>query len=219
MEINSVAILSDDLRTFIQSGNYEPYVLALMNRSMVVFPGQYDRNTDQFNNQSDFYDVQTFEKYEAKLPFDKKEGKLICSNQGSFKAWLEFMMDEEAEFGEKIIQERGKYSVDSLRLYKTLEKRLNDVREDENAVILFPYPMVLDMQGDGGFNFLHNCSDCLSAVFDELTRKGIVAGRKVFVIYPSADNKMVLRCMNNNKREYIFAPELNKVFSYSFSLK
>ena len=139
MEINSVAILSDDLRTFIQSGNYEPYVLALMNRSKVVFPGQYDRNTDQFNNQSDFYDVQTFEKYEAKLPFDKKEGKM-CSNQGSFKAWLEFMMDEEAEFGEKIIQERGKYSVDSLRLYKTLEKRLNDVREDENAVILFRTP-------------------------------------------------------------------------------
>ena len=120
MEINSVATLSDDLRKFIQSGNYEPYILDLMNRSSVIFPGQYERNTDQSDNQSDFYDVQTLEKYEAKLPFDKKEGKLICSNQGSFKEWLKFMMDEEAEFGEKMILERGKHSIDTLRLYKTL---------------------------------------------------------------------------------------------------
>ena len=67
MEVNSVATLSDELRMFVQSGNYEPYILDLMNRSNVIFPGQYDRNTDQSNNQSDFYDVQTLEKYEANL--------------------------------------------------------------------------------------------------------------------------------------------------------
>ena len=218
MEVQKIATLSDELKSFIQSGNYEPYILDLMNRSKVIFPGQYAKNEDQSNNQCDFYDVQTCEKYEAKLPFDKKEGNLICSDQGSFKKWLEFMMDEEAEFGEKIILKRGKYSVDSLRLYKTMEKRLKTVQEDENAVILFPYPISLDLEGDDGLNLLHFCGDILSSIFGKLKDNGVVGSRKVYVIYPSADGKMVLRCLNTNRREYLMAEDLSKVFAYSFSL-
>ena len=148
----------------------------------------------------------------------KKEGELICSNHGSFKAWLEFMMEEEAEFGEKIILERGKYTVDSLTLYKTMEKRLKTVKEDENAIILFPYPMVLDMQSDGELNMLHFCGDMFSSIFEELRKNGIVGNRQIYTIYPSADNKMVLRCLNTNQREYIVSEEMSKVFAYSFSL-
>ena len=218
MEVQKIAALSDELKSFIQSGNYEPYILNLMNRSEVIFPGQYVKNEDQSCNQCDFYDVETYEKFEAKLPFDKKEGKLICSNQGSLREWLKYMLDEEAEFGEKIILERGKHSVDSLRLYRTMEKRLKTVQENENAVILFPYPITLDMEGDGGLNLLHFCSDILSSIFGKLKENGVVGNRKVYVIYPSADNKMVLRCLNSNQREYLLAEELNKVFAYSFSL-
>lgn len=218
MKMQKIATLSDDLREFVQSGRYEKYILELMNRSKVIFPGQYLRNENQSCNQCDFYEVETLEKFEAKLPFDKKEGKLICSNQGSFQAWLEFMMDEEAEFSEKIILERGKHSVADLRLYKTMEKRLLTVEQDENPVILFPYPITLDMEGDGGLNLLHFCSDILSAIFNELKKNGVVGNRKVFVIYPSADQKLVLRCMNTNQREYLSPEALNEVFSYSFTL-
>lgn len=218
MEIKKIATLSDDLKTFVQSGNYELYILELMNRSKVIFPGNYKRNLTQSENQCDFYDDKTGEKFEAKLPFDKKEGELICSNHGSLKAWLEFMMDEEAEFGEKIIIERGKHTVDSLTLYKTMEKRLKTVKEDENAIILFPYPMVLDMQGDGGLNLLHFCGDMFSSIFDELMKKGVVGNRQIYTIYPSADNKMVLRCLNTNQREYIVSEGMSKIFAYSFSL-
>lgn len=166
MEVKKIATLSDDLKRFVQSGNYEPHILKLMNRSKVIFPGHYERNLEQSENQCDFYDVKTGEKFEAKLPFDKKEGELICSNHGSLKAWLEFMMDEEAEFGEKIIMERGKHRLDSLKLYKTLRKRLESVQKDENAVILFPYPITLDMEGNGEVNLLHCCSDILSSGSD-----------------------------------------------------
>lgn len=218
MEVKKIATLSDDLKRFVQSGNYEPHILKLMNRSKVIFPGHYERNLEQSENQCDFYDVKTGEKFEAKLPFDKKEGELICSNHGSLKAWLEFMMDEEAEFGEKIIMERGKHRLDSLKLYKTLRKRLESVQKDENAVILFPYPITLDMEGNGEVNLLHCCSDILSSIYCELVKNSVVGLRKVFAIYPSADNKIVLRCLNTNQREFLVCRELNDVFAYSFSL-
>ena len=51
MEVQKIATLSDELKSFIQSGNYEPYILDLMNRSKVIFPGQYAKNEDQSNNQ------------------------------------------------------------------------------------------------------------------------------------------------------------------------
>ena len=218
MEMRQVATLSDKLKTFIQSGNYEPYILTLMNQSKLVFPSQYAANKEQAHSQCDFYDIQTSEKYEAKLPFDKKEGQLICSNNADLKNWLEFMMDEESEFSDRIIQERGKYRIDRLRLYKTLEKRLKTVQDDENAIILFPYPITLDVEGDGGLNFLHFCGDILSSIFGELMHNGVVGKRKVYVIYPSMDDKIVLRCLNTDQREYLFSEELNGVFTYSFSL-
>lgn len=52
--IQKIATLSDELKSFIQSGNYEPYILELMNRSKVIFLGQYAKNEDQSNNQCDF---------------------------------------------------------------------------------------------------------------------------------------------------------------------
>lgn len=218
MEMRQVATLSGELKTFIQSGNYEPYILALMNESKSVFPGQYMHNENQSRSQCDFYDIRTSEKYEAKLPFDKKEGQLICSNNANLKEWLEFMLDEESEFCDRIIRERGKYRIDDLRLYKTVEKRLKTVQEDENAIILFPYPITLDMEGNGDLNLLHFCGDILSSIFGELVRNGVVGNRKVYVIYPSMDDKIVLRCLNTNQREYLVSNELSRVFSYSVSL-
>lgn len=218
METRQVATLSDELKTFIQSGNYEPYILALMNESKSVFPGQYVHNDNQSRSQCDFYDIRTAEKYEAKLPFDKKEGQLICSNNANLKEWLEFMLDEESEFSDRIIRERGKYRIDDLRLYKTVEKRLKTVQEDENAIILFLYPITPDMEGNGDLNLLHFCGDILSSIFGELVRNGVVGTRRIYVIYPSMDDKVVLRCLNTNQREYLVSKELSRVFSYSFLL-
>lgn len=214
--IRQVATLSDELKSFIQSGNYEPYLLELMNQSTLIFPGQYVSNEDQSSGQCDFYDVYTLEKFEAKLPFDKKEGQLICSNNANLKEWIEFMMNEEEEFGEKIIHYRGQYKITDLTLYKTLEKRINTVQKDENAVFLFPYPITLDMENGDGLNLLHFCGDILSNIFSELAKQGVIGTRKIYVIYPSLDDKMVLRCLNNGQREYLCSSDMKRFFSYEF---
>ena len=95
MELKKFVVISDEFKEFIQSGNYEVLILNLMNQSQIVFPNRYIRNENQSNNECDFVDTITLEKYETKLPFDRKEGILICSNKGSLREWLVYMMDEE----------------------------------------------------------------------------------------------------------------------------
>lgn len=219
MELRQKAVLSEKLKSFIQSGNYESYVLELMNQSRIVFSGRYERNPVQSAGESDFFDAETHEKYEAKLPFDKKEGELICRKDSSLKKWLEFMMDEEAEFGEKIIENRGKHKITDLQLYRTLEKRLNDVQQDENAIILFPCPITLDIEPvEGCLNLLGMTSDILSSIFSQLVRNNVVGKRNVYAIYPSMDEKIVLRCLNTDTREYFVFDPLKEIFAYSFAL-
>lgn len=216
MELKKLAVISDEFKDFIQSGNYEIVILNLMNQSQIVFPNRYIRNEIQSNNECDFVDTTTLEKYEAKLPFDKKEGMLICSNKGNLRDWLVYMMDEEAEFGELIIEKRGQHSVTELKLYKTLVKRLKTVQDSENAIFFFPYPITLDMDPKESFSMLQFCSDILDSVFRELKKNGWIGKRQVYAIYPSIDEKMVLRWLNNNKREYISCAETEKYFKYSF---
>lgn len=190
-----------------------------MNLSKIVFPSRYASNTVQACGESDFYDVSNHEKFEAKLPFDKTEGRLICNKNSALDKWLEFMMNEESEFGDKIIVNRGKYKIENLQLYKTLEKRLNTVKEDENAVILFPCPITLDYEPvEGTLHMVGFTSDILSALFDKLEQNKIIGERKVYVIYPSMDKKIVLRYLNKNIREYLVFDKLNDIFEYSFAL-
>lgn len=216
MELKKLAVISEEFKEFIQSGNYEVSILNLMNQSRIVFPNSYIRNEKQSNSECDFVDTITAEKYEAKLPFDKKEGELICSDKGNLKEWLVYMMDEEAEFGELIIEKRGQHSITELKLYKTLEKRLKTVQANENAIFFFPYPITLDMDPYDNFSMLQFCSDILDSVFRELKRNGLIGNRKVYGIYPSINEKMVLRCLNDNKREYLSCAETEKYFKYSF---
>lgn len=219
MLLRKVATISDKLKAFIQSGNYEIFILRLMNESKTIFPGQYNRHKLQSHSECDFYDVDTLEKYEAKLPFDKKEGELICSNNSNLKEWISFMMREEEEFGDKIIIHRGQYTVDSLRLYRTLEKRLNDVKADEHAIFFFPYPITFDMEPVGDEAPLYQMvSDILSALFRELKRNGVVGNRNVYAIYPTMDEKFALRCLNNDSREYVSCNDLDEIFTYRFAL-
>lgn len=220
MILRKIATISDKLKTFIQSGNYEAYILRLMNESKTVFPGVYEQHQKQSKGECDFYDVNTLEKYEAKLPFDKKEGKLICSNNSNLKEWISFMMREEEEFGDKIITHRGQYTIESLQLYKTLEKRLNTVMLDEHAIFFFPYPITFDMEPIGDEAPLYQMvSDILSALFRGLKRNGVVGKRKVYAIYPTMDEKIALRCMNTDLREYITFKELDEIFCYRFKLE
>ena len=137
--------ICDKFCKLIDKNVYEPMLCKLMNASILVFPGNYIHITEQSAGQCDFVETTTGVKFDAKLPFYSKHGKLIASNNRDFLKWLELMLDEETEFGEDIIATRGK-NIGSLELYKIMEERMNSIKEDENAIFFFPYPIVLDFE-------------------------------------------------------------------------
>lgn len=69
MEFIEKASINDVFKEFIRSGNYENVIFRIMNDSKIMFPGTYIHNDKQSNGECDFYDRETNEKYDAKLPF------------------------------------------------------------------------------------------------------------------------------------------------------
>lgn len=210
VSITTIATISDKFSQLINKNEYEPRLCNLMNMSKQIFPGQYEWIKEQSSGECDFVEIQTGTKFDAKLPFMKRHGKLIGSRKHDFQKWLELMQQEEAEFGKDIVATRGQKVV-SLELYKIMECRLDTVKEDENVIFFFPYPIVLDSKDSIMLQFV---TDFLSAIFNELEKNNKIAARNIYTIYPSIDGDIVLRCLNDNKREYLKFSEFDNYISY-----
>jgi hypothetical protein len=51
-----------------------------------------------------------------------------------------------------------------------------------------------------------------------LVRNNVVGKRNIYAIYPSMDEKIVLRCLNTDQREYLAFDRLKEIFAYGFVL-
>ena len=213
IEIRVKASIADAFSDLMRGGNYEKLILVLMNNSQKIFPHQYLHNDKQPRGECDFVDIHTGEKYDAKLAFGKTEGKLIGSNRRDFEAWYRYMLAEEVEFSE-CITPCGLKNIENLTLYKTIENLLQKIAPDENAIFLIPYPIAPDGKL---MHHVHFSSDILSAIFNHLRKCGAFLERRIYTIYPAMDHTIVLRCMNNNAREYISCPELDSFIRYDFT--
>lgn len=212
ISVTMMATISEKFSKLINKDEYEPRLCNLMNLSTVVFPGRYERIVEQHSGQCDFIDVESGVKFDAKLPFNRKQGKLIGSNNHDFKQWIEIMQREESEFGEDIVATRGK-NIATMELYKIMEDRLSTIQEDEHAIFFFPYPIVMDSKE---FEWMHIVSDFLDAIFRELKKNKKVSPRNIYVIYPTIDGDIALRCLNNNRREYIRYEGFDDFIVYNF---
>lgn len=218
MTIKTVVTIADSFKAFLQSGNYENAILKLMNDSVRVFPFCYKHNDIQSCGECDYISYEGTEhvltKYDVKLPFDKKEGELICSRKADLLKWIDYMIGEASEFDNCMIKNRGIHNVNEIQLYKTMDKRLSTIKEDENAIFFFPYPITHDGKG---MIFTQFASDILTAIYHQLIKENKVGNRRIYVIYPSMDSKIALRCLNNNVREFLPSEEISKHISYRFS--
>lgn len=189
----------------------EKLILNLMNESHNVFPGQYQWVESQSMGECDFIDVNTGQKFDAKLPLTKQQGALIGSRNHDYAAWMKTMTAIESEFSDCIDGSDGVKNVEGLELYKILEERLSSLRDDENAIFFFPYPIVLDAENLMTTSF---CMDLLDHIFCELKKRGCIGRRAVYVIYPAIDTKIVLRNLRTGLREYVVCPELDQYIRY-----
>lgn len=208
--------ISKEIKTIIKSGNYEKVIFEIMNSSEKMFASKYIHNEEQSHGECDFVDVVSGEKYDVKLPFSKTQGELLGSNNCDYEAWIKSMLDESEEFS-NIPENRGKIKAEELTLYKIVSERLTTVKQDENLILFFPFPIVAcDVPGSVLLQFTSNI---LTVVFDALEKNGIVNNRQIFAIYPCMDNHLAIRFLNKRTCEYVSDEPLKKYIDYNICLE
>lgn len=210
MRIRTVITINDSFRELIKSHNYEKYVWSIINSSKEIFPDfRFTHIEDQAHGESDFLD-QFGKRYDAKLVFDQDQGRLIGDSRNDLLNWVNDMLNEKTEFSE-IIDNRSITMVESTKLYGIMKARLNSVKDDENAILFIPFPIVDDIKGSV---FLFLVTDFLQAVYDRLAENGYIGNREVYFIYPSMmPHEYVLRD-SKRKREFITCRDLECFILY-----
>ena len=212
--IRTIANIQDNFRTIIKSGNYEKIILDIMNSSKKIFPNKYIHQKEQSHGECDFIDSVTKEKFDAKLPFYKKQGEMLGSNNYDYDVWFKSMMNETAEFS-NVIENRGNYKAEELTLYKVINDRLATIKEDENLILFFPFPIVTDVPDSV---FLQFASNILTFVFDALKKNGLVGKRKIYAIYPCMFNHLTIRFLNKRTCEFVSDEILKNYIDYNISI-
>lgn len=212
--LDTLTVFNNNFNRLIQKDIYEEFILRLMNLSKKIFPEQYSRIQIQSNGESDFISLTSGKKYDAKLAITTAQGSLIGSQRHDYVKWLKEVLAEEQEFFTTCYT--GNYcpqNVKQLKIYQIIEENVNKCKEDEDIIIFFPYPIVLDA-ADADTIFV---TDLLHVVWGKLTENNAITNfQTVYAIYPSADKKIAVRNLRTDIREYLESDDFNNYVLYNF---
>ena len=201
--------IHNDIKELIKSGNYEKIILDLMNSSKTIFPNAYIHLDNQAHGECDFVDSVTGEKFDAKIPIDQKQGKIIGSRNGDIRALTTELHNEALEFQSCFFDEQKK-PINELKLFKKMEYNISKTKADENVIFFIPYPIVFDFE-----NFpLIGIQDLLKKIYCEMAITFDLSQKHLYAIYISFDKKMVLRDLETDKREYLDFPDMQCYVGY-----
>lgn len=208
------ASFNDNLISLFQKHEYEKYVLYFMNKSKIVFPGKYTFVENQSYGECDFTDNTTFEKFDAKLPFEKDQVKLLTSGRNHnplVTEWLKQMQSEAADFNPLEIRSNPDYNIANTKLYQIIKDAIEKDNIDEHIIFFLPYPIVLSVEDS---IFLQFAGDYLKAIYSRLNGDLCLHSRKIYAIYPaSKENQFALRELSSYQIEYITCEQLGKYFT------
>ena len=201
--------IHNDIKDLIKSGNYERIILDVMNASKIILPSQYLHQDNQDNGECDFVDAVTGEKFDAKIPIDKRQGQMIGSRKGHVGALTTEFQNEALEFQYCFVGDQKK-PITELNLFKKMKNNISKTKSDENVIFFIPYPIVIDFEGFP----LIGASDLLKKIYRELSASTDISGKHLYAIYISFDRKIVLRDLKTDKREYIQFPQMQCYVDY-----
>ena len=199
----------NEVKDIIKSGNYEKIILDLMNASKEIFPSRYTHLDNQAHGECDFVDVVTGEKFDAKIPIDKRQGQMIGSRKGDVGALTTEFHNEALEFQYCFVGDQKK-PITELNLFKKMKNNISKTKSDENVIFFIPYPIVFDFEGFP----LVGASDLLKKIYRGLSATTDTSKKHLYAIYISFDRKMVLRNLETDKREYLQFPEIQHYVDY-----
>ena len=194
---------------------YEAAVLKIMNDSKNVFPSIYERVDIQSNGECDFCDKTTGEKFDAKLPFDKKQIKRLTNGKKyapDFDGWIKEMCEEACEYYFCICKNK---KISETNLYRIIKEKMEKDKKDENIVFFIPFP-ITDSSPCSIYDQFS--TDFLKAIYEELEKNSILKGRMVYAIYPSTQkNIFAVRNLNQCYCDFVKCDMFDKYFSYEIS--
>lgn len=56
--------------------------------------------------------------------------------------------------------------------------------------------------------------DVFTTIYHDFNKKGMIQNRKIYVIYPTIDNKIVVRLLISNQREYFIYNNFSDFLKY-----
>ena len=201
-----------DIKDLIKSGNYERIILDLMNSSKTIFHGSYIHLENQAHGECDFVDAVTGEKFDAKIPIDQRQGKLIGSREGDVRKLTSELHNEALEF-QSCFSEDQKRPISELKLFKKMKKNIDKTKSDENVIFFIPYPIIFDFEDFP----LIGASDLLKKIYRELVACTDISNKHLYAIYISFDKKLVLRNLETDEREYLQFPEMQHYINYDIN--
>ena len=204
--------IHNDIKDLIKSGNYERIILDLMNSSKTICRGDYIHLDNQAHGECDFVDTVTEEKFDAKIPIDQRQGKLIGSRKGDIRALTSELQNEALEFQSCFSEDQQK-PISELKLFKKMKNNIDKTKPDENVIFFIPYPIVFDFEDFP----LIGASDLLKKIYCELVTCTDVSKRHLYAIYISFDKKMVLRNLKTDEREYLQFPRMQHYVNYDIN--
>lgn len=194
---------------------YEAAVLKIMNDSKNVFPSIYERVNIQSNGECDFFDKTTGEKFDAKLPFDKKQIKRLTNGKKhapDFDGWIKEMCEEACEYYFCICKNK---KISETNLYRIIKEKMEKDKKDENIVFFIPFP-ITDSSPCSIYDQFS--TDFLKAIYEELEKNSILKGRMVYAIYPSTQkNIFAVRNLNHCYCDFVKCDMFDEYFSYKIS--
>lgn len=205
--------ISDRYVELLNKDLYEPVVLEIMNDSEIVFPDQYRRILNQSHGESDYCNVNTGQMIDAKLLFKEKQCYMLSRGKEELQKWLNSLKEEVEELFEAIKSD-NKRELNTSMLYFEMTQRLRSIKQDEDVVLFMPYPLAVGYK-NGTISYLN--VNIFQVLFDDMKKNcpEIVLGKRVYVIYPSLDDRIILSELTaeNGQNEYLVSGALAEYVS------
>lgn len=205
--------ISDHYTELLNKDRYEPVVLEIMNDSEMVFPDQYRRILNQSHGESDYRNINTGQMIDAKLLFKEKQCYMLSQGKDKLQKWLNSLKAEVEELFEAIKSD-NKRELNTSMLYFEMTQRLRSIKQDEDVVLFMPYPLAVGYK-NGTISYLN--VNIFQVLFDDMKKNcpEIVLGKRVYVIYPSLDDRIILSELTaeNGQNEYLVSGALAEYVS------
>ncbi len=221
MNIRHKIIVSNDIIKLFstnkdKSKEYERRVNDIINLSKDVFPEKFKYNEKQSRGECDYVGLASGKKYDAKIPFESKQIRLLTDGKlqsPQINEWLKQLSDEASDFSPLKLREDPNYSVTSTKLYKIMREQLLKDKPDEDIIYFIPFPIVIYFAD--GTQFLNQASNYLNIIYETMKNENILLNRKIYVILPSSE-KNIWTLVDLEKRivEFIEYSNLEEYISY-----